>query len=326
MTLTLTVDAAAWNRHVDTTAAQVRGLVPVVKGNGYGFGRAWLADRAATLAPIMAVGSIHEVADVPSNFTAVVLTPSLSFPFPLRDNAVITIGSLHHVAAASQSSGVRPSAGRQVIIKVRSSMHRYGVDPGEVPALIEACQDAGLRVIGLSIHLPLHGSSSDHRLEVSTLLTAVEAHGVDPSLSVWVSHLEVHDYDALRQHFPQRSWHLRLGTPLWHGDKSMFALQAEVLDVLPVKAGAIVGYRGTSIDDDGHVVLVGCGSAHGVTSLADGRSPFHFQRRRLELLESPHMHTSMCFVPFADDRPHVGDLIDIQRPLTQTTVDCIHWV
>ncbi|MGA0879369.1 MAG: alanine racemase, partial [Ilumatobacteraceae bacterium] len=84
MTLTLTVDAAVWNRHVDTLAALVPGLVPVVKGNGYGFGRAFLAERAATLSPLMAVGTIHEVSDVPSNYTAVVLTPALDIPFPLR--------------------------------------------------------------------------------------------------------------------------------------------------------------------------------------------------------------------------------------------------
>ena len=39
MALRLTVQRAAWQAHVDAIAASVDGLVPVVKGNGYGFGR-----------------------------------------------------------------------------------------------------------------------------------------------------------------------------------------------------------------------------------------------------------------------------------------------
>ena len=325
VTLTLTVHAANWNRHVDSTAAAVPGLVPVVKGNGYGFGRAWLADRAATLSPVMAVGSIHEVADVPSNYTAVVLAPALKFPFPLRDNAIVTVGSMDHIAALSQATDSPARPGRQVLIKIRSSMQRYGVDPLDAPGLIDAGRDAGLRIMGLSIHPPLHGTSADHRHEVETLLTASVSAKVNPELPVWISHVNIDDYNSLREQFPHRPWHLRMGTALWHGDKSMLSLHADVLDIHEVAAGSVVGYHGTAIDRDGYLVLIGCGSAHGVTYLADGRSPFHFQRRRLELIEAPHMHTSMCFIPVGETRPQVGDEIDVQRPLTQTAPDCIHW-
>lgn len=325
VTLTLTVQTANWNRHVDSTAASVPGLVPVVKGNGYGFGRAWLANRAATLSPVMAVGSIHEVADVPSNYTAVVLTPALKFPFALRSNAIVTIGSMDHITALSQAPDSQLRPGQQVIVKIRSSMQRYGVNPHDAPGLINACHEADLRVMGLSIHPPLHGTSSEHRQEVETLLAATDSANVDPELPVWISHVNTDDYNSLREQFPHRPWHLRMGTALWHGDKSMLSLQADVLDIQEVAAGSVVGYHGTAIDRDGHLVLVGCGSAHGVTFLADGRSPFHFQRRRLELIEAPHMHTSMCFIPLTDEIPRVGDGIDVQRPLTQTVADCIHW-
>lgn len=317
MTLTLTVDAAVWNRHVDTLAARVPGLVPVVKGNGYGFGRAWLAERAATLSPVMAVGTVHEVSDVPSNYTAVVLTPSLDVPFPLRDNAILTVGSDAHVRAAA-----RTHPARRVIIKVRSSMHRYGIDVERVSELVSRCEDSGLSIAGYSIHPPLVGSSTDHRLEIERLVAALP----EPNLPVWVSHIDVEDHLALRAAHPDRSWYLRLGTALWHGDKSMISLQADVIERADVRAGTAVGYRGTVIPDDGQLVMVGCGTAHGVTPLADGRSPFHFDRRRLELVEPPHMHTSMCFVRASESAPAIGDRIDVQRPLTTTAVDCIEWI
>jgi hypothetical protein len=69
------------------------------------------------------------------------------------------------------------------------------------------------------------------------------------------------------------------------------------------------------------VVVVGAGTAHGVQPLADGRSPFHFARRRLTLLEPPHMHVAMAFVPDGDPCPAIGDEVDVQRPLTQVWPD-----
>jgi hypothetical protein len=76
---------------------------------------------------------------------------------------------------------------------------------------------------------------------------------------------------------------------------------------------------------DGHLVMIGAGSANGVAPLPDGRSPFHFRRRRLALHEPPHMHTSMAFVPAGEPLPAVGDRIDLQRPLTTTTIDEYVW-
>jgi hypothetical protein len=55
-------------------------------------------------------------------------------------------------------------------------------------------------------------------------------------------------------------------------------------------------------------------------------SPFHFERTRLALHEPPHMHTSMCFVPAGMPRPDIGERVDVQRPLTMTTVDQFEWL
>ena len=84
MALVLTVNSAQWNRHVNALAATIDGLVPVVKGNGYGFGRDWLAERASsvatTTAKFIAVGTTFEVSSVPAECIPVVLTPSLELP------------------------------------------------------------------------------------------------------------------------------------------------------------------------------------------------------------------------------------------------------
>ena len=71
--------------------------------------------------------------------------------------------------------------------------------------------------------------------------------------------------------------------------------------------------------------MVGAGTAHGVQPLPDGRSPFHFAQRRLELLEPPHMHTSMLLIAADDGGPGERDAVDVQRPLTTTFVDEVCW-
>ena len=45
MSFELDVDAARWRRGLTTVAETTPGLVPVIKGNGYGFGRDLLAAR-----------------------------------------------------------------------------------------------------------------------------------------------------------------------------------------------------------------------------------------------------------------------------------------
>lgn len=315
MTLTLTVRAAEWNRHVDQLAGAVDRLVPVVKGNGYGLGRDWLAQRASTLAPSMAVGTIHEVGSVPANHTAIVLTPSLEIPADLRSNAVLTIGNSDHLHMAARHPG------RGVLIKVRSSMNRYGVDPVAANALAAEARTLGLLVRGFSIHPPRAGTSTDHADEIERLIELIE-----PTAAVWVSHVDTADYDRLRQRHTGREWNLRLGTALWHGDKSLFHLTADVIDVQPVSAGDIAGYRSEPVPAAGTLVMIGCGSAHGVAPLPDNLSPFHFARHRLTLVEPPHMHTSMCFVPHGEPVPAVGEHVDVQRPLITTAPDVVDWV
>ena len=77
MTVRLTVQRARWEAHVHSVAAAVDGLVPVVKGNGYGFGRATLHPIAATLSDHVCVGTVHELDGVAGGTAAVVLTPTL---------------------------------------------------------------------------------------------------------------------------------------------------------------------------------------------------------------------------------------------------------
>jgi alanine racemase len=315
MTIRMTVRTAVWRAHVASVAHAVDDLVPVVKGNGYGFGRGVLTDLAVELADTIAVGSIHEldVLDRPArrdrDTDVVVLTPTLTPP--PSSLPVLTVGSLAHVEAARGWRG-------RVIVKVCSPMRRYGAEPNEIGALLDAATRAGLTVVGTAVHPPLAGSDDDHVATIVDLLDVLPT-----SLPVWISHLDPVGAAGLPA---THTYRLRLGTTLWHGARHALHLDTDVLDVRPIAAGTPAGYRQRPAAHDGHLVMVGGGSANGVGVLPDGRSPFHFARRRVPLHEPPHMHTSMLLVPDGDPVPDVGARVDLQRPLTMTLVDEFVWL
>lgn len=323
MTLRLTVDHARWRAHVAATADRVTAsgdLVAVVKGNGYGIGRDLLIAEARRHTRAIAVGTVHEAAALAraaaptSDLEVQVLTPPTEpvAGLGLGDHVVLTVGSLHHAAAVAGHVG-------PVAVKLRSSMRRYGVTPSDLPAVVAALARQGRDVHHFVLHLPLLGPARDAAAQVAEI-DAWTAHLADDA-TVSVSHLEADDFAHLAASRPGRRWRLRTGTALWHGDKTFLHLQATVVDTSPVRAAEVAGYRATPLDAEGTLVMVGAGSAHGVTPLADGRSPFHHDRRRLPLLEPPHMHTSMCIAP-ADGRvPTIGEWVDVQRPLTAVLPD-----
>jgi alanine racemase len=311
MTLRLLVRRPAWRSHIARLAGEVDGLVPVVKGNGYGFGREVLAPIAAELSDQLCVGTVHELGGLPGGVRPIVLTPTLTPPSSTE--AMLTIGSIDHVDALSGWSG-------EVVVKLQSSMRRFGVPAEGVPPLVDACRSAGLAVAGYALHLPLAGADHDRVAEVQHWMNHVPS-----GATVWLSHLAPAAFAALQRDHPDHQLRLRVGTQLWHGDKSMLQLQADVLHVAPVSAGDRAGYRQVQVPADGHLVVVGAGSAHGVAALADGSSPFHFARRRLPLVEPPHMHSSMALAT-ESPVPSTGGWVDVQRPLISTNVDALVWL
>ena len=290
----------------------VDGLVPVVKGNGYGFGRATLHHIARTLSDNVCVGSVDELDNVPATVTPVVLTPTMVRPETTA--MVLTIGSHEQVDVLAGWQG-------RVLVKLQSSMRRFGVAPTELDHVTSDARTAKLQMIGYSLHLPLAGSETDRVGEIEAWLDHL-----DPRLPLWLSHLQPQAYSALQARHPQRRFRLRLGTLLWHGDKSFLQLHTDVLAVREIHAGDRAGYRLTEVGDDGNLVVVGAGSAHGVAALGDGSSPFHFARTRLNLLEPPHMHASMLLAPVGTPCPTVGEQVDVQRPLIATVVDEVEWL
>ena len=316
MTLRLTVDRQAWLDHVRTTAGEHGAALPVVKGNGYGFGRPILLEQAGTISDHVAVGTVFEATVVPTTLTPVVLTPvGDSIPNTLSPHAILTVGSQAHIATLSKH-GWRGN----VVVKLQSTMQRFGAPATELATIKHACAQASLNIVGWSIHPPLSPSGENRSGEVSCWMELLH-----DSLPIFVSHLTGAQMSTLRTQFPQRQFVSRIGTALWLGDKTMIRLSTEVLDLHRVEGGT-AGYRSAPLNGNGHIVVVGAGTAHGVYEIPQVGSPFHFAQQRLQLVEHPYMHSSMLFIPDGDLVPRVGDAIDVQQAMTRVFPDNITWM
>ncbi|MBO8197474.1 alanine racemase [Streptomyces smyrnaeus] len=338
MALSLYVDTDRWRAHQQTVIQQFPGIVPVCKGNGYGFGHERLADEATKFgADILAVGTTYEAARTKDLFGGdlLVLTPFRKDeePVPLPDRAIRSVSSVE---------GVGLMRGARVVIEVMSSMKRHGVTEQDLPRLHAAIDE--VRLEGFAIHLPLdRADGSDAVEEVIGWMDRLRAARL-PLETMFVSHLKPEEFAVLQQQFPQTRFRARIGTRLWLGDHAATEYRGAILDVTRIAKGERFGYRQAKASGDGWLVVVAGGTSHGVglespkalhgiTPRAKGvaraglatvnrnLSPFVWAGKQRWFAEPPHMQVSILFVPSDAHEPHVGEELTAILRHTTTTVD-----
>jgi hypothetical protein len=354
MSLTLTVDGPRWRAHLETVADAHPGIVPVAKGNGYGFtlGRLarkaqWLRDRGHDVTTL-AVGTYEEIPHVATRWDGdiLVLTPWRPFVAAIEPGlAKRVIHTVSRLADLEQLLSLAPKS--RIVLERTTSMQRHGMsgrDLWEAGEVLHRHPDSHLE--GVALPLPL--AQGNHLGEVGRLLNdyvaaAVPGRGAN---AVWVSHLSDSELTGLRQQYGDFNVRPRIGTQLWLGDRGALRVTATVLDVHPVERGDIFGYRARTAPKNGHLLIVSGGTAHGIgleaptgdqsiraraATLARGgldavgfvRSPYSIDGKQRLFAEPPHMQASMLFLPSGARVPAVGDRIDVRVRYTATTFD---WV
>jgi alanine racemase len=335
MPLTLYVDGSRWRDHLRATAATHDGLIPVAKGNGYGFTVPGLARRAQWLAAdTIAVGTYSEIRDVERRFDGDILVLEPWRPF-LPD---LSYGRriIHTVGRSSDLAdlGGRPDRPR-VALEALTSMRRHGFSAAGLSAA--ATSAPGVRVEGHALHLPL---GTGHLDEANRWLAAA------PAARWFLSHLGADELDLLRQRHPGVAFRPRVGTELWLGDPGALAVRATVMDVHAVRAGDRVGYRQRRVARAGKVLVVSGGTGHGIgleapaaaassrqrfVSVARGGleavgrslSPYVVDGRQRWFVEPPHMQVSLLYLPEGSRAPSVGDEVEVRVRHTTTSFDHI---
>ncbi|MAS55876.1 MAG: alanine racemase [Nocardioides sp.] len=347
MSLTLTVDGERWRPHLRSVAEAHPGLVPVVKGNGYGLTLGRLARRSEWLGvDTIAVGTYPELSEVAQRFSGslVVLTPWRPFVDELDPSlAPRVIHTLGRVADVEALLARDPRA--RFVLELRTSMVRHGFLARELwEAADRLRQHPGARLEGLALHLPLGQGS--HLGEVRRLLNDAVAAGLEGLDTLWVSHLVGAELEWLRSAYGDFTIRPRIGTALWLGDRSALRVTSTVLDVHRVERGDVFGYRGRTAPRSGQLVVVSGGTAHGIglesptgesslraraATLARGgldaagfvRSPFSIDAKLRLFAEPPHMQASMLFVPGGTRVPEVGEQVEVRVRYTTTSFDRI---
>ncbi len=352
MALTLRVDGDRWRAHLKEVHERQPGLVPVAKGNGYGFGLPRLARKAQWLGvDTLAVGTYEELPEVEQRYdgSLLVLTPwRPGNPAPENPRVIHTVGrieDLKALAAHGSETGERP----RVALERMTSMLRHGFTAsGLREAVRRIDQHGGVEVEGVALHLPLapktHGTS--HMSEVERLMNDVVGSGLGKagSRTIWVSHLTEMELELLAQKYSDFSFRPRVGTALWLGDRGALSVRATVLDAHHVQRGDTYGYRGRSAPRHGTILIVSGGTAHGIgleaptgeatiraraASIARGgldaaglvRSPYTVAGKQRLFAEPPHMQASMLFVPNGTAVPEVGEEIECRVRFTATDFD-----
>ena len=360
MSLVLHVDGDRWRSHLLALAGERPGLVPVVKGNGYGFGNGRLARRSQWLADqgpgcdTIAVGTYAEIGDVVQRFSGDLVVLSPWRPWEAdgttdEQRVVHTVGRLSDLSALVEAPG-RP----RIVLERLTSMKRHGFTARglrEAMALATG-HPGGVRIEGVSLHLPL--DTGDNLAEARELMTDVVAAGLGKlddqgalthhPATVWVSHLGSRDLADLAAEYPDFTFRPRLGTELWLGDRGALRVTARVLDSHPVERGEQFGYRGRTVPRTGTLLVVSGGTAHGIgleaptgegsvraraATLARGgldalglaRSPYTVAGKGRYFAEPPHMQSSMLFLPSGVDVPATGEEVDVRVRFTATTFD-----
>ncbi|MCK1794652.1 alanine racemase [Streptomyces sp. XM4193] len=338
MALTLYVDTDRWRAHQRAMLQQFPGIVPVCKGNGYGFGHERLSDEVSQFgSDVLAVGTTYEAARIKDFFSGdlLVLTPFRrgEEPVPLPDRAIRSVSSVDGVAAL---------VGARVVVEVMSSMKRHGVVEEDLGRLRAAIDD--VRLEGFAIHLPLDRTDGTDAVdEVIGWMDRLRAARL-PLDTMFVSHLGPDEFARLQQQFPQTRFRARIGTRLWLGDHEATEYRGAVLDVTRVTKGDRFGYRQAKSPGDGWLVVVAGGTSHGVgleapkalhgmTSRAKGvaraglatvnrnLSPFVWGGKQRWFAEPPHMQVSILFVPSDAPEPRVGDELTAHLRHTTTQFD-----
>jgi hypothetical protein len=326
MPLSLHVDGQKWRSHLSQMASAKPGLVPVIKGNGYGFGLELLAAESTRLGvETIAVGLASEVTKVRTAFAGeiIILSPDQVITDLIDSKVIQTVSSLELLQSIDLNTNL--------IVEILTPLNRHGIEVSEFNRALTIIKERGLKLRGFTLHLPIASINSKWISSTLNLLP-------DGS-NVWISHL--HGADQVKKEFAKLIFRERIGTSLWLGADSALEATATVLENRKVQGTA--GYQQRPAR--GNVLVVSGGTAHGIGLTAPQsdssplgrikiiaraleaafgrmRSPYSFGGKTLDFLEAPHMQCSLLICS-GSSQPKAGDELKVRVRYTTTTFDQI---
>jgi hypothetical protein len=271
-------------------------LVPVVKGNGYGFGRGVLASEASRLGcHRIAIGTVWELGQTLADFAGEILVLE---PFNSNDESAIAQWRSHLennadriiVTVSNQDlASVRASGAKNIYLEGKTSLSRFGILPFDMQSLTNLHD---LKVLGLSLHLPITQPAIkvDPTTEISSAFNGAELSQSMTETWNWIvlyeelstkfslpkhvslSHVSDKQVRSLKNMVQSYNFNLeievRVGTKLWLGEPSALQACGTVLQIHEITHRQTVGYQQTDSGNNKRLIVVSGGTAHGVAMAA----------------------------------------------------------
>jgi alanine racemase len=300
MTFTLKIDATKLRAHLvsvmNSYATAGAELVPVIKGNGYGFGRDVLASEASRLGcHRIAIGTVWELGQTLADFAGEVLVLE---PFNSSDESAVAQWRSHleHnanriiVTVSDQDlASVRAAGAKNIYLEGKTSLSRFGLLPFDMQSLTNFND---LKVLGLSLHLPIVqlASKVDATTEISAAFDGAELSQSMTEAWNWIvlfeelsnkyslpkhislSHVSDKQVRSLKNMMQSYNFNLeievRAGTKLWLGEPSALQACGTVLQIHEITHRQTVGYQQIDSGSNKRLIVVSGGTAHGVAMAA----------------------------------------------------------
>ena len=300
MTFSLKVDTEKFRGQLVSTmnsyATAGAELVPVIKGNGYGFGRKALAGEASRLGSHrVAIGTVWELGQTLADFTGEVLVLE---PFNSVDESAIAQWRSHleHnadriiVTVSNQDlASVRAAGAKNIYLEGKTSLSRFGILPFDMQSLSNFND---LKVLGLSLHLPIVqlASKVDATTEISAAFDGAELSQSITEAWNWIvlyeelsnkyslpkhislSHVSEKQIHSLTNMMQSYNFNLkievRMGTKLWLGEPSALQACGTVLQIHEITHRQTMGYQQIDSGSNKRLIVVSGGTAHGVAMAA----------------------------------------------------------
>jgi alanine racemase len=300
MTFSLKVDSEKFRGHLvsvmNSSAAAGAELVPVVKGNGYGFGRRLLAQEASRLGcNRIAIGTVWELGQTLADFAGEILVLE---PFNSADESAVAQwrDHLEHNAARIivtvsnvDLAAVRSAGAKNIYLEGKTSLSRFGILHHDMQSITNFHD---LNVLGLSLHLPIvqPASKVDATTEISSAFDGATLSQTMTETWNWIvlyqelatkfslpkhlslSHISEDQVKSLKKMMQSYNFDLaidvRVGTKLWLGAPSSLQASGTVLQIHEITHKQTVGYQQTEAGNNKRLIIVSGGTAHGVAMAA----------------------------------------------------------
>ena len=341
MTFSLKVDAEKFRSHLVSVmngyASAGAELVPVIKGNGYGFGCDRLAAEASRLGcNRIAIGTVWELEQSLADFAGEILVLE---PFNSSDKSAVNQWRKHleHnseriivTASDLDLASVRSAGAKNIYLEGKTLLSRFGLlhfDMQSIPNFND------LKVMGLSLHLPIAQPAIkvDPTTEISSAFNGANLSQSMTEVWNWIvlyeelsskfslpkcisiSHISEKQIQALKNMLQSYNFDLeievRIGTKLWLGEPNALQATGTVLQIHEIEHRQTVGYQQTDTGNNKRLIVVSGGTAHGVAMAAPSNAS-SLRKRGIAIAEGISQAIGKVRSPFS----YHGKNLDFVEP------------